>query len=278
MTRYRSIWISDIHLGTKGCQAEKLLDFLRCSDSEFLYLVGDIIDLWSLRRNWYWPSSHNTVIQKILRKSRSGTRVFYIQGNHDPMADWMIAMLNSGEISFGPISISREARHVAADGKSYWILHGDQFDACMQYAPWLSRWGDRGYSLLLAMNRVFGPVSRAVGIRSRWSLSGYVKRSMKTAVSFISDFEEIVARSVRKNGCDGVICGHIHHASIRLIDEVLYMNDGDWVESCSALVEHEDGRFEVVYWDGFSGEETFRSFLKQESEPVIVHDEVVVGM
>jgi UDP-2,3-diacylglucosamine pyrophosphatase LpxH len=249
MARYRSIWISDIHLGTKGCQANKLLDFLRSTDSEYLYLVGDIIDFWSLRRSWFWPETHNTVIQKILRKSRSGTKVFYIQGNHDPMADWIVSSLNSGHAGFGPISISREAVHVAADGKIFLVLHGDQFDSCMQYAPWLAKLGDRGYSLLLGANRLLFRIVRLLGIHSRWSLAGYVKRSMKTAVSFISDFEEIVARSVRKNEAHGVICGHIHHASIRQIDGISYMNDGDWIESCSALCEHEDGRFEILRWD-----------------------------
>ncbi|MHB1562778.1 MAG: UDP-2,3-diacylglucosamine diphosphatase [Leptospirillum sp.] len=273
MARYRSIWISDIHLGTKGCQAEKLLDFLRCTESEYLYLVGDIIDFWSLRRSWFWPETHNTVVQKILRKSRSGTRVFYIQGNHDPMADWMVSILNSGHVAFGPISLSREATHVAADGKIFMVLHGDQFDSCMQYAPWLAKLGDRGYSILLGVNRLLLPLTRFLGIHGRWSLAGYVKRSMKTAVSFISDFEEIVARSVRKNEAHGIICGHIHHASIRQIDGISYMNDGDWIESCSALCEHEDGRFEIIRWDDLLPDGEMPEVVRQGCEKGVLEEE-----
>jgi UDP-2,3-diacylglucosamine pyrophosphatase LpxH len=239
--RYRSIWISDIHLGTRGCKADLLLDFLRETESDYLYLVGDIIDCWRLRRAWYWAQSHNDVVQKLLRKARKGTRVIYVPGNHDePLRDYT-------EMQFGGVTVLGEAIHETADGRRLLILHGDDFDGIVKYAKWLAMLGDQAYNLMIAVNHWFNWLRRRLGY-PYWSLSAFLKLKVKNAVDYINDFEVAVAAEARRRGADGVVCGHIHKAEMRSIDGILYCNDGDWVESCTALVEHRDGRLEVLDW------------------------------
>jgi UDP-2,3-diacylglucosamine pyrophosphatase LpxH len=239
--KYRTIWISDIHLGTAGCKAEFLLDFLKWNDSETLYLVGDVIDGWRLKRGWNWPQSHNDVIQKILRKARKGTRVIYVPGNHDEFARGYV------EHAFGGIELVHEAAHVTADGKRLLITHGDLFDGVVQQARWIALLGDQLYTLILALNHWFNRARARMGF-GYWSLSQYLKHKAKTAVAFITDFEEALVKEARRRGFDGVVCGHIHKAEIRMIDGILYCNDGDWVESLTALVEDHAGRLEIVEW------------------------------
>ncbi|WP_298135981.1 UDP-2,3-diacylglucosamine diphosphatase [Acidiferrobacter sp.] len=248
--QYRAIFISDVHLGTRGCQAEKLLDFLRAHPCQRLYLVGDIIDLWRLKSRWYWPQSHNTVIQKVLRMARNGVKVSYVCGNHDPIFEFLSGLIPAGqEIGpFGDIAILDECIHETADGRRLWVIHGDQFDAAMRYARWLTHLGDRGYTALLWINRYLHKMFRIFGVRYRWSLSGYVKYHVKRAVQFINDYESLLASEAIRRNYDGVICGHIHHAEKKSIDTVSYFNSGDWVESCTALVENVDGRMEIIRW------------------------------
>ena len=235
----RTVWISDLHLGTPGCQAKALLDFLRDVECETLYLVGDIIDGWQLRRSWYWPQAHNDVVQKLLRKARKGTRVIFIPGNHDEFARKYLTH------NFGGVDVMEEAMHVTADGKRLWITHGDLYDGVIQCARWLAIMGDLAYEFTLKVNRWFNRVRAKCGL-PYWSLSRYLKHKVKRAVSYINEFENAVAREAKKRGAHGVVCGHIHHAEIREIDGVLYCNDGDWVESLTALVEHFDGRLEII--------------------------------
>jgi len=241
ITYYRSIWISDIHLGTRGCKADHLLDFLRNTDSEYLYLVGDIVDGWRLKRSWYCPQSHNDVVQKLLRKARKGTKVIYVPGNHDEV------LRDYTEMVFGGISLVGEAIHTTADGRRLWVTHGDQFDGVMRYARWLTLLGDWAYNGMLQVNHRYNQVRRLFGY-PYWSLSAYLKHRVKNAVQYIGRYEEIVAAEARRRGVDGVVCGHIHHAEIKDFDGILYCNDGDWVESCTALVEHGDGALDIVDW------------------------------
>ncbi len=239
--RYRAVFISDLHLGTPGCQAEALIDFLKHHPSQMLYLVGDIIDGWQLRRRWHWPQAHNDVVQKLLRRARKGCQVIYVPGNHDEFAR---QFLNQ---HFGGIEVVGEAIHRTADGRRLWVIHGDHFDAVVQCAKWLAYVGDNLYEFSLRLNRHLNSLRARLGM-PYWSLSQYLKHRVKQALNFITAFEEAVAQEARKRGMDGVVCGHIHRAEIRTIQDVLYCNDGDWVESCSALVEHMDGRLEIVYW------------------------------
>ncbi len=239
----RSVWISDLHLGTPGCQAHALLDFLKTVDCSHLYLVGDIIDGWQLKRSWYWPQAHNDVVQKLLRKARKGTRVVFVPGNHDEFARKYLGH------NFGGIEVALDCIHVTADGRRLWITHGDYFDGVIQCAPWLAHVGDAAYEFTLRLNRWFNSLRARIGL-PYWSLSKYLKLKVKRAVSFIGDFEQAVAREARRRGVQGVVCGHIHHAELREIDGILYANDGDWVESLTALVEHADGRLEIVDWSG----------------------------
>ena len=239
--RYRAIWLSDIHLGTPGCQATYLLDFLKHNDSDVLYLVGDIIDGWQLRRGWYWPQSHNDVVQKLLRKARKGTEVIYIPGNHDEGARQFDGL------AFGDVSVREDAVHVTATGKRLWVVHGDLFDGVVQHAKWLAYLGDSLYTMILALNRHFNRVRARLGF-DYWSLSQYLKHQVKNAVSYINSFEHAMVDEARRRGCDGVVCGHIHKAEIREVDGQLYCNDGDWVESLSALVETMEGELKIVYW------------------------------
>jgi UDP-2,3-diacylglucosamine pyrophosphatase LpxH len=241
MEHYRAIWISDVHLGTPGCQAKFLLDFLKHNESDTLYLVGDIIDGWRLKKSIYWPQSHNDVVQKILRKARKGTEVVYVPGNHDESIRQFLGL------SFGEIKVVPEAIHTTADGRKLWITHGDLFDGVMQYAKWLAYVGDNLYSLILYFNRYLNLLRVRMGMQY-WSLSQYLKHQVKNAVSYIADFEMIMAREARLRGCQGVVCGHIHKAEIRMIDNLLYCNDGDWVESLTALVETHEGELKIVHW------------------------------
>jgi UDP-2,3-diacylglucosamine pyrophosphatase LpxH len=240
--RHRTIWISDVHLGTSGCQAAYLLDFLRHNECDTLYLVGDIIDGWQLRRGWYWNQSHNDVVQKVLRKARKGTRVIFVPGNHDEFARQFIGL------SFGDIEVADESVHVTADGRRLLVIHGDRFDGVIQHARWLAFVGDALYTVSLRLNHWFNRARSRLGLQY-WSLSQYLKHRVKNAVSFISDFEQALAREARRRGLDGVVCGHIHKAEIREIDGVLYCNDGDWVESLTALAEADDGSLRLITWD-----------------------------
>lgn len=238
---YRTVWISDLHLGTPGCQALALLDFLKHVECEHLFLVGDIVDGWQLRRNWYWPQAHNDVVQKLLRKARKGTRVIFIPGNHDEFARRYVGH------NFGGIDVAEDWVHETADGRRLWVMHGDYFDGVIQCAKWLAHVGDSLYELTLKLNRHLNSMRARLGL-PYWSLSKYLKLKVKRAVNFIGDFEAAVAREARRRGVQGVVCGHIHHAELREIDGITYANDGDWVESLTALAEHADGRLEVIDW------------------------------
>ncbi len=239
---FRTIWISDVHLGTPGCQANYLLDFLKSHESETLYLVGDILDGWHLKKGWYWPQTHNDVVQKILRKGRKGTRVVYIPGNHDESVRQFIGL------HFGEIEVLEDAIHTTANGKRLWITHGDLFDGVMQHARWLAYVGDSAYTLILKLNRWFNAIRVRMGL-TYWSLSQYLKHQVKNAVNFISAFEHVMTEEARRRECDGVVCGHIHKAEIRNINGMLYANDGDWVESLTALVEEFDGSLRIIHWN-----------------------------
>ena len=247
MTHYRAIWISDVHLGTTGCQANYLLDFLKHNEADTFYLVGDIIGGWRLKKSFYWPQTHNDVVQKLLRKARKGANVYFIPGNHDESARQYIGM------SFGDIQVVEEIIHTTKDGKKLWVTHGDLFDGVMQYAKWLAYVGDNLYSLILYINRYFNLVRIKMGLQY-WSLSQFLKHQVKNAVSYIADFEHIMAREARMRNCDGVVCGHIHKAEIREIDGLIYCNDGDWVESLSALVETTEGELKLVFWNTILGD------------------------
>jgi len=245
--RHRTLFISDTHLGTPGCKAELLADFLRHNEADTLYLVGDIIDGWRIRRSWYWNDAHNQVIQEILRKARKGTRVVYVPGNHDE------ALRDYVGVDLAGVEVINEDIHTAADGRRYLVLHGDQFDGVVRYAKWLAHVGDWAYNAALTCSGWVHNIRRAFGL-SYWSLSAYLKHKVKNAVEYISNYEDCVAREARDRGVDGVVCGHIHHAEIRMIDGVAYMNDGDWVESCSALAEDDRGCFSLLYWTRFAAD------------------------
>ncbi len=240
-TRYRTIFISDVHLGSKAAKADYLIDFLRHNDAETFYLVGDIIDGWRLKRSWHWPQSHNDVVQKLLRKARKGSRIVYIAGNHDEF------LRDFQGVHFGGILVADRDIHVAADGRRYLVIHGDQFDAIVHNVRWLAYFGDVAYDAAILVNRVVGRVRRMFGM-PYWSFSSWAKVTVKRAVNFISAFQVIVAEEGRKEAVDGVICGHIHHAVIEDIAGTRYINSGDWVESCTAIVEHFDGRMELIRW------------------------------
>ena len=239
--KFRTVWISDTHLGTAGCNAELLLDFLKAIQPDTLYLVGDIIDGWRLKRGWYWPPLHNDVVRRVLKLANKGTRVVYVPGNHDEM------LRDYTGLSFGGVEVVAEAIHLTADGRRLLVLHGDEFDGVVLYARWLAFLGDYAYSALLRLNIAFNLVRRRFGL-PYWSLSAHLKKKVKNAVAFISKFEEAVAHAAAERGVDGVVCGHIHCAEVRNFGGVTYYNDGDWVESCTALVEHRDGRLEIVDW------------------------------
>ncbi|HSV46372.1 MAG TPA: UDP-2,3-diacylglucosamine diphosphatase [Ramlibacter sp.] len=239
---FRTVFVSDLHLGTPGCQAVALLDFLKAYPCEQIYLVGDIVDGWQLRRRWYWPQAHNDVVQKLLRAARKGCRVIYVPGNHDEFARQF------DQLAFGGIEVRREAVHVTARGQRLWVIHGDAFDGVVQCAKWLAYLGDNLYEFSLRLNRHLNRWRGRLGL-PYWSLSAWLKHKVKKALNYVTDFERAVAHEARRRGHQGVVCGHIHRAEMREIDGVLYCNDGDWVESCTALVEHHDGRLELVHWN-----------------------------
>ena len=239
---HRTIFISDTHLGTRGCKAEALADFLAHNRCQTLFLVGDIIDGWRLKRRWFWNEAHNRVVEEILRKVDGGTRVVFVPGNHDEFAREYAGRM------FGGIEIIDEALHETADGKRLLVLHGDRFDGVIACAKWLAHVGDWAYGVALSWNEILFKARKALGL-PYWSLSAWLKHKVKNAVEYISAYEECVAAEARKRGVDGVVCGHIHHAEIRMIGDVLYLNDGDWVESCSALVEDAHGNLEILRWE-----------------------------
>jgi len=239
--RLRAIFISDLHIGTPGFQADALLGFLKHHPSDVLYLVGDIVDGWQLRRRWFWPQSHNDVVQKLLRRARKGCRVIYVPGNHDEFARHFVGH------AFGGVEVLHDTTHTTATGMKLWVVHGDHFDGVIQCAKWLAYVGDWLYEFSLRMNRHLNSLRARMGL-GYWSLSAYLKLKVKKAVNFISDFDVGVASEAKRRGYDGVVCGHIHHAEIRDVNGVLYCNDGDWVESRTALVEHADGRLEIIRW------------------------------
>ena len=241
---YRSIFVSDVHLGTKDCKAEQLNNFLKHNTCDTLYLVGDIIDAWKIQQNkWRWKQSHTNVVRRVLGHAKRGTRVVFIAGNHD---EFLRPMIPYG-FNFGLIEIHNQTEHIGADGKHYLVTHGDLFDGITRLAPWIAFLGDKAYDIILTLNNKFNWIRRRMGF-GYFSLSKYLKYKVKKAVDFIFKFEENLANYCKKRGFDGVICGHIHHAEIKEINGVTYMNDGDWVESCTALVEHWDGRWEIITW------------------------------
>ncbi len=239
--RFRTVWISDTHLGTPGCNAALLLDFLKSIECETLYLVGDIVDGWQLRKGWYWPAAHNDVVRCVLKMAKRGARVVYIPGNHDE------AFRDFTGLHFGDVELLPEDIHVTADGRRLLVLHGDQFDNIVLYARWLAFLGDSAYTLLLKSNALVNGVRKRFGL-PYWSLAAHLKKRVKNAVAFIGKYEEVVAQAAAERQVEGVVCGHIHSAEIRQFGAITYYNDGDWVESCTALVEHADGAMEILDW------------------------------
>ncbi|MEE2891002.1 MAG: UDP-2,3-diacylglucosamine diphosphatase [Pseudomonadota bacterium] len=238
---YRTIFLSDIHLGSRGCRADRLLDFLKSHSCDRLYLVGDIVDGWRMKRSLYWPQSHSNVVRRVLTLAKRGTEVVYVTGNHDEF------LRRYSDHQFGNIVLCDRAVHVRPDGERYLVVHGDEYDVITRYHRWIAWLGDIGYSALLEINRLNNWVRERLGF-GRWSLSAWVKHRVKRAVNFISEFEAGVAQDCAREGFDGVICGHIHHAEMRDVGGIRYLNCGDWVESCTALVEDEAGNIEIVHW------------------------------
>ncbi len=241
MTHYRTIWLSDIHLGSRGCNADQLLDFLKNTESDYLILVGDIIDFWALKRHVFWPTSMNTIIQKVLRKARHGTKIIFIPGNHDEILREYIGL------SFGDIELHDNYTHTLADGRKVFCIHGDIYDVITRYHKWIAVLGDIGYETLLWINRIQNKVRTIIGL-GHWSLSAFIKYRVKEAVSFIGDYEDTVAKEAKHLNVDAILCGHIHHAEIKYINGIQYINTGDWVESCTAIVEHQTGELELIKW------------------------------
>jgi UDP-2,3-diacylglucosamine pyrophosphatase LpxH len=239
--RFRALFISDVHLGAKGSQAERLLDFLRDHDADVIYLVGDIVDGWQLKSGWYWPQAHNDVVQKLLRQARKGARIIYLPGNHDEF------LRDYYGTHFGGVEVQDMAMHEGADGRRYLVIHGDHFDLVVTQARWLALLGDKAYDFAITANRVFNGLRRRLGF-PYWSLSQWAKLKVKNAVNFIGQFEKTLVAEAQRHAADGVICGHIHHAVIHHDYGIRYINCGDWVESCTAVVEHHDGRFEIIDW------------------------------
>ncbi|MFT6472336.1 UDP-2,3-diacylglucosamine diphosphatase [Qipengyuania profunda] len=242
---FRTIWISDVHLGTRGCNHELLIDFLDHTDSETMYLVGDIIDGWRLKKKVYWPPEHNDIVWRILKRAKRGTRIVYIPGNHDEMVRPFSGM------NLGGVEIMRAAFHDTADGRRLMVLHGDEFDTIMLAHRWLAFVGDALYHVMMKLNNWVAGARKRLGL-PYWSISKAAKHKVKNAVEFISKYEEVVARAAAERGVDGVVCGHIHTAEFRTFDhdgkQIEYWNDGDWVEGCNALVEHFDGTMEILHW------------------------------
>jgi len=239
--RVRALFLSDLHLGTRGCQAEKILEFLRIYDADTIYLVGDIVDGWQLKTAWYWPQLHNDVIQKLLRKARKGARMVYVPGNHDEF------LRDFYGTHFGGIEVMAQTVHVTADGRRFLVIHGDLFDVVIRHARWLALLGNHAYDFAIRANTTFNAIRRMLGL-PYWSLSRWIKLKVKNAVNFIGEFEKTLSGEARRHHVDGVVCGHIHHPVIRELDGLTYVNCGDWVESCTAAVEYFDGRFEIIEW------------------------------
>jgi len=239
MTKYRSVFISDVHLGTQACQAEEFLKFLKSFECEKLYLVGDIIDGWEMHKRMYWPQAHNDVIQKLLRKSRKGTEIYYIPGNHDEF------LRSFGMQLLGNVNLVPDTVHISPSGKTYLVIHGDQFDVVVRNAKWLAHVGSWAYDVAISLNIVINKTRQLLGL-PYWSLSAWAKYKVKSAVNFIGNYEESLTEFAKSKNVDGIICGHIHHANICDMNGIKYMNCGDWVESCTAIVEHYDGRFELL--------------------------------
>jgi UDP-2,3-diacylglucosamine pyrophosphatase LpxH len=261
---FRTIFLSDIHLGSRPAKAEFLIDFLRHHEAETIYLVGDIVDGWRLRRSWHWPQAHNDVVQKLLRKARKGAKIFYIAGNHDEF------LRPFQGVHFGGIVVADRAVHEAADGRRFLVIHGDQFDAVVHNVRWLAYLGDKAYDAAIVVNRVIAAFRRLTG-QPYWSFSSWAKVKVKKAVKFISSFQDVLAQEALRAEVDGVICGHIHHAAMEEIKGVQYMNTGDWVESCTALVEDFDGNFEIITWaktaavPGMAGEKRPRARIEEKA-------------
>lgn len=241
--KYKTIFISDVHLGTRFSQAEKLIDFLKENESENLFLVGDIIDGWSIKRKFVWPQSHSDVIQKVLRKARKGTKVYLITGNHDEFLRPFVPLVLGDSLE-----VSNEFTYTSINAKKYYITHGDFFDSITMTKKWLAILGDYGYDFLLYINHILNKIRRTFKINSQWSLSKYIKDNVKSSVNFINDFEKVLTDHAKHKGYDGIICGHIHKAEQRDINGVEYKNCGDWVESCTAIVETYEGEFEIINW------------------------------
>lgn len=239
--RYRTVWISDIHLGFRGCNAELLLDFLRNVECDTLYLVGDIVDVWEMERRMFWPQAHNNVVRTILGKAKHDCTVIYVPGNHDEV------LRDFAGMDFGNVQIRRQAIHTTADNRKLLVMHGDEMDSVVQCSRVIAVLGSRAYDLLLRLNRYINAARKLFG-KPYWSLAAFLKHKVKNAVNFISSFENGVAHEAKRRRVDGVVCGHIHRAEIRMIDGILYCNDGDWVESCTALVENSDGSLEILDW------------------------------
>ncbi|MGB6662051.1 MAG: UDP-2,3-diacylglucosamine diphosphatase [Xanthobacteraceae bacterium] len=262
-TKFRTLFISDVHLGARGCQADQLISFLRYHDAETIYLVGDIVDGWQLRSGWFWPQDHNDVVQKLLRKARKGARMVYLPGNHDEF------LRDYYGTHFGGIDVMETAIHQAADGRRYLVVHGDVFDMVVKHARWLALLGDTAYDFAIFINRYFNAIRRRLGFRY-WSLSQWAKHKVKNAVNYIGAFEQTLAQEAHRYNVDGVICGHIHHAVIHDNFGIRYMNCGDWVESCTALAEHPDGTFEIIRWADRS--QTLPPLPDEEDEPSPVRE------
>jgi UDP-2,3-diacylglucosamine pyrophosphatase LpxH len=259
-TIYRTLFLSDVHLGSRGCQAELLLDFLKNNDAATIYLVGDMIDGWQLKNRWYWPQAHNDVVQKLLRKVRKGVRVIYLPGNHDEFARDYIGSV------FGGVEVADHAYHMTADKKRLLIVHGDQFDIVVKHARWLAYLGDWAYTFALWSNLWLNKIRRKLGF-TYWSLSAWAKLKVKNAVNFIGAFEAALVEAARRHNADGVVCGHIHHPLIRDIDGITYVNIGDFVESCTAVAEHDDGRLEILRWQMTSEERRLAALAANEGTP-----------
>lgn len=238
---YRSVWISDAHLCTKDAQSEMLYTFLDSIKCDYLYLVGDVIDIWALQRRWYWPQQYNEVLHKLLKRSRKGAKVIYIPGNHDEF------FRNFVGYQFGEVEVMSHAYHETVDGRKFLVIHGDEFDTIVRYHTWLSKLGSFAYGFLIRLNRVVNIVRARMG-KPYWSFSGAIKRKVKQAVKYLTNFEDLLVKEARRQNVDGVICGHIHQPAVRHLDGILYCNAGDWVENCTALVEREDGTLELIWW------------------------------
>ena len=242
---FRSLFLSDVHLGTRGCQARPLLEFLRVHDAETIYLVGDIVDGWSLKRNWYWPREHNDVVRHLLRKGRNGARIICLPGNHDEF------LRNHIGTRFGGVEVHEDFVHETASGEKFLVIHGDQFDIVALHAKWLAYAGDRAYAAALRVNGLLNVIRRRFGL-SYWSFSAWAKFKVKNAVNFLGRYQQTLIDEAERRGVDGVICGHIHHPRLDAAGPVKYVNTGDWVESCTAIVEHWDGGFEIIEWPAFA--------------------------